>query len=221
MAFLPEGSCDDWWAIIHMMEVTHISRQVPFGHTAKVDKGFLVDNLAAAEGMHIDRPQKRLRNQIQQSTSHKLRRSAIPKLLLRMSMESSSCRWVRTFPLCNLASLWRFLGSDMWCKNLSTEHESIAATTANKQTSMTKMNGSYWASATVTTTATTRESTPCIFTVHIISRTTTSNMSCDIFLGIASIERYEHALLGYLSRLIGVSFSKTVDGIPSLLPLGI
>jgi hypothetical protein len=52
---------------IHMTEDTDILRQVPFGHTAKVDKGFLVDNLAAAEGMHIDRPQKRLRNQIQQT----------------------------------------------------------------------------------------------------------------------------------------------------------
>ena len=47
---------------------TKILRQVPFGHTCKVDKGFIADNLAAGEGVILDRPQKRLKKQVQQST---------------------------------------------------------------------------------------------------------------------------------------------------------
>lgn len=47
---------------------TQILRQVPFGYNAKVDKGFLVDNEAAGEGVVVDRPQKRARKQVQQST---------------------------------------------------------------------------------------------------------------------------------------------------------
>lgn len=47
---------------------TKILRQVPFGHTTKVDKGFIVDNLAADDGVMVDRPKKRQRNQIQQSS---------------------------------------------------------------------------------------------------------------------------------------------------------
>ena len=35
--------------------------QVPFGHHCKVDKGFIVDNEAAAEGVLIDWPPKQLR----------------------------------------------------------------------------------------------------------------------------------------------------------------
>ena len=42
---------------------TKILRQVPFGHTCKVDKGFIADNLAAGEGVILDRPQKRLKKQ--------------------------------------------------------------------------------------------------------------------------------------------------------------
>ena len=41
--------------------------QVPFGHHCKVDKGFIVDNEAAAEGVLIGRPPKRLKKQVQQS----------------------------------------------------------------------------------------------------------------------------------------------------------
>jgi len=36
--------------------------------TAKVDKGFIVNSDAAAEGVDIDRPQKRLRKQTQQTS---------------------------------------------------------------------------------------------------------------------------------------------------------
>ena len=48
-------------------EETGIIRQVPFGHTLKTDKGFLIDNQAAAEGCYNDRPPKRQRKQVQQS----------------------------------------------------------------------------------------------------------------------------------------------------------
>lgn len=51
-----------------MTKQTKILREVPFGHTVKVDKGFLVDNEAAAEGVLLDRPQKRMKKQVQQST---------------------------------------------------------------------------------------------------------------------------------------------------------
>ena len=48
---------------------TKILRQIPFGCTAKVDKGFLVDNKDAVEGIVIDCPQKRLKKQVQQSSA--------------------------------------------------------------------------------------------------------------------------------------------------------
>ena len=51
-----------------MTDETKILQQVPFGGTAKVDRGFLVDNEAAFEGVILDRPQKRLKKQIQQSS---------------------------------------------------------------------------------------------------------------------------------------------------------
>lgn len=47
---------------------TQILEQVPFGYTSKVDKGFIVDNDAVAEGVTIDGPQKRLKKQVQQSS---------------------------------------------------------------------------------------------------------------------------------------------------------
>ena len=47
---------------------TKILRQVHFGNTAKVDKRFLVNNIAAGEGVDIDRPDKRKRKQVQQSS---------------------------------------------------------------------------------------------------------------------------------------------------------
>ncbi|KAL7534641.1 hypothetical protein ACHAXR_006013 [Thalassiosira sp. AJA248-18] len=47
---------------------SNILHEVPFGHTVKVDKGFLIENDAAALGVHVDRPQKRLQKQVQQST---------------------------------------------------------------------------------------------------------------------------------------------------------
>jgi hypothetical protein len=50
-------------------EDTKILQQVPFGHTCKVDKGFIVDNEAALEGVVMDRPQKRLKKQVQQSSA--------------------------------------------------------------------------------------------------------------------------------------------------------
>jgi hypothetical protein len=48
---------------------TKILRQVPATGTCKVDKGFLIENEAAAEGVVSDRPQKRLKQQVQQSSS--------------------------------------------------------------------------------------------------------------------------------------------------------
>ena len=52
---------------VMMTKDTQILEQVPFGYTSKVDKGFIVDNDAVAEGVTIDRPQKRLKKQVQQS----------------------------------------------------------------------------------------------------------------------------------------------------------
>ncbi len=51
-----------------MTRDTKILRQIPFGFTGKVDKGFIVDNEAAAEGVYVDRPQKRLKKQVQQTS---------------------------------------------------------------------------------------------------------------------------------------------------------
>ena len=50
-----------------MTHETQILKQVPFSHTCKTDKGFLIDNEAAAEGVVINRPQNRLRRQVRQS----------------------------------------------------------------------------------------------------------------------------------------------------------
>lgn len=36
-----------------LTEETQILRQIPFGHTGKVDKGFIIDDLAAAKGVVI------------------------------------------------------------------------------------------------------------------------------------------------------------------------
>lgn len=47
---------------------TKIMQDVPFGGKVKVDKGFLVDNEAAAEGVKLDRPQLRKQKQVQQSS---------------------------------------------------------------------------------------------------------------------------------------------------------
>lgn len=52
---------------VMMTDHTGILRLIPFGHTGKMDKGFPVDNIAAREGVIIDRPQKRRQNQKQQS----------------------------------------------------------------------------------------------------------------------------------------------------------
>jgi len=41
-------------------------REIPFGFTSKMDKGFI--NKAAHEGAIVDRPMKRLHHQIQQSS---------------------------------------------------------------------------------------------------------------------------------------------------------
>ena len=54
---------------IFMTGDTKILRQIPFGCTAKVDKGFLVDNEDAVGGIVIDCPQKRLKKQVQQSSA--------------------------------------------------------------------------------------------------------------------------------------------------------
>jgi len=64
---LPDGSPGKASDVI-MTADTKILRQVPFGHFVKVDKGFIVNNLGASEGVHIDRPQKRLKKQAQQSS---------------------------------------------------------------------------------------------------------------------------------------------------------
>jgi hypothetical protein len=46
----------------NMTHETQILKQVPFSHTCKTDKGFLIDNEAMAEGITINHPQKRLRH---------------------------------------------------------------------------------------------------------------------------------------------------------------
>lgn len=46
---------------------TQILRQVSLGNYAKVDKGFLVENIAIDEGVLVDRPVKRQKKQVQQS----------------------------------------------------------------------------------------------------------------------------------------------------------
>ena len=46
-----------------------ILRQIFFGHTANADKGFIVDNEAAEEGVLVDCSQKRMRKQVQQSAA--------------------------------------------------------------------------------------------------------------------------------------------------------
>lgn len=62
-----DGGCGKGTDVM-LTEKTQILRQIPFGHTGKVDKGFIVDDLAAAEGVVIDRPQKKKEHQVQQST---------------------------------------------------------------------------------------------------------------------------------------------------------
>lgn len=47
-----------------MTTVTKIMQDVPFGSKVKVDKGFIVDNEAAAEGVKLDRPQLRKQKQV-------------------------------------------------------------------------------------------------------------------------------------------------------------
>ena len=47
---------------------SEILKQVPYGHKTKVDKGFICDNIAIECGNHLDRPQKRLKGQVQQSS---------------------------------------------------------------------------------------------------------------------------------------------------------
>jgi hypothetical protein len=50
-----------------MTRDTQILRQVHYGNTCKVDKGFIVDDIGSSEGVVIDRPQVRKRGQVQQS----------------------------------------------------------------------------------------------------------------------------------------------------------
>ena len=57
---VPNGNLDKASNILVTPD-TRILRQVPFGHPCKVDKGFIVDNEVSAEGVIIDRPQKRLK----------------------------------------------------------------------------------------------------------------------------------------------------------------
>ena len=45
-----------------------VLRQVPFGGTCKADEGCIVDNQGCAEGFFVDRPQKRLKKQVLQSS---------------------------------------------------------------------------------------------------------------------------------------------------------
>ena len=59
------GRCSD---VVATLE-SGILKQVPFGWFSTCDKGFIVDNLAADEGNYIDRPQKRLKKQVQQSAA--------------------------------------------------------------------------------------------------------------------------------------------------------
>jgi len=50
-----------------MTHKSKILKQVPFSHTCKTDKDFLIDNEGTTEGVIINRPQKRLCHQVQQS----------------------------------------------------------------------------------------------------------------------------------------------------------
>ena len=63
---VPDGGMD-----IHadssMTHDTQILKQVPFSHTCKTNKDFLIDKEAATEEVIIDCRQKRLRHQVQQS----------------------------------------------------------------------------------------------------------------------------------------------------------
>ncbi len=54
---------------VMMTDHTNILVLVPFGWYGKMDKGFTVEDIAAREGARVDRPQKRLRNQKQQSAA--------------------------------------------------------------------------------------------------------------------------------------------------------
>jgi len=53
---------------VTMTSDTNILRPLPFGSTVKVDKGFIIDNEGKAEGVNVDRPQKRRKKQVQQSS---------------------------------------------------------------------------------------------------------------------------------------------------------
>ena len=64
---VPDGNPGRLSDVLATMD-SKILRQVPFGGTAKADKAFIVDNEAAKEGVVIDRPQKRLKKQIQQTS---------------------------------------------------------------------------------------------------------------------------------------------------------
>jgi len=52
---------------VMMTDYSNILQIIPFGNTGKVDKGFTIENIAAREGVIIDRPPKRRKNQKQQS----------------------------------------------------------------------------------------------------------------------------------------------------------
>ena len=60
---VPDGNLGRASDVI-MTDDTKFLRQVTFGYTSKVDKGFIIDNLAVADGVLIDRPQKRVKKQV-------------------------------------------------------------------------------------------------------------------------------------------------------------
>ena len=45
-----------------MTKESGILKETPFSHSCKTDKGFIIDNDAAAEGVIIDRPQKQMKH---------------------------------------------------------------------------------------------------------------------------------------------------------------
>jgi hypothetical protein len=63
---------------------SEILRQIPFGGTVKTDKGFLVDNEAAQEGVVNDRPQKRQKKQVQQSATETGRTQKVGNLRINV-----------------------------------------------------------------------------------------------------------------------------------------
>ena len=78
-------SCPGKASDVVMTVDSKILCQVHYGHFTKVDKGFPVENEALAEGIYVDRPQKRLKKQAAPPwTPRRLRRLGTPASMWRM-----------------------------------------------------------------------------------------------------------------------------------------